>query len=148
MMIRKVMIIAMLLILSIGVASASDNVTDDGLVIDDEEQSAENVNVSGDTFWDIQYAIDVAQVNATINLKGNYTGFDEITIDNDIIIEGNGAILDGDHNSRIISISSGNVILKNMTFINAKTITNGGGNMLFRPPYSHKLQFYKQYGLF
>ena len=125
-MLKRLIIISVLLILCIGTASADENVTDDIISLDNNIEEPESVDARGNTFDDIQKTINDAQINSTINLNGTYTGLKEITIKKDITLEGNGATLDGQHSSRILKIKSGNVVLKNINFINAKTMTNGG----------------------
>ena len=116
---KRILLITILIaLISLTAVSAQDNET---IIIDDNP-----LNVSGTTFDDIQNTIDEAESGSTVNLNGTYTGSKEIEIAKDITIEGNGATLDASHKSRIINISSGNVILKDINFINAQSKTNGG----------------------
>lgn len=85
-------------------------------------------SVSGNTFADIQTAIDSAASGDTIELDGLYKGSGtSITIDkNNLTIIGNGAILDGQEQSRILNITGTGIILKNMNFINGNVADDGG----------------------
>ncbi len=72
--------------------------------------------------------------NDVVELTRNYTYdllFDTITegivIDRDnVIIKGNGYIIDAKGQSRIFKITGSNVVIENITFINAKSDENGG----------------------
>lgn len=114
-----------ILIVSMAAVSASDNVTDDVCQVQDEPviESA----VSGNTFKDIQNAIDKASANDVITLEGTYTGSgSEITINKAITIQSSTkATLDAKSKSRIFKITADNVVLKNLTLINGKS-TEGG----------------------
>ncbi|MDO5831371.1 MAG: hypothetical protein Q4Q14_00905 [Methanobrevibacter sp.] len=116
---KRILLITILIaLISLTAVSAEDNET---IIIGDNP-----LNVSGTAFDDIQNTIDEAEAGSTVNLNGTYTGLKEIEIAKDITIEGNGATLDANHKSKIIHISSGNVILKDINFINAQSKTNGG----------------------
>ena len=122
--IKKVLIAILIFVLTIGISSAHENITDNIHVI---ENSQEIHSISENSFEDVQDIIEKAQNNSTIDLNGTYKGLGyEIKIDKDITIEGNNATLDGNHQSKIFNIVSGNVILKNIHFINGYSITNGG----------------------
>ena len=90
--------------------------------------------VSGDTFVDIQTAIGSASSGDTIELEGLYNGSGTaIIIDkNNLTIIGNGAILDGQGQSRILNITGTGIILKDIKFINGNLTDNGGCNLLVR----------------
>ena len=99
-------LIALILAVCIGTASASENTT---LTSANEEK----------TFTDIQTAIDNASENDTIELEGIYAGQgSEIKIDKAITISSkNGATLDAQFKSNIFNISNVNVCLKNLNLI-------------------------------
>jgi predicted outer membrane repeat protein len=84
--------------------------------------------VSGDTFTDIQTAIDSAASGDTIELDGLYKGSGTaIIIDkNNLTIIGNDAILDAQGQSRILNITGTEITLKNIKFINGNATDNGG----------------------
>lgn len=76
------------------------------------------------TFEDIQTAIDIADENSTVELEGEYISEGSpINISKSITIEGkNNATLNADFKSTIFNITQGNVILKNINFINSLSI--------------------------
>jgi predicted outer membrane repeat protein len=123
---------ALILIFTIGIASANDNLTDDGAlastgsdVVDElgETEDAEMLEsaVSGNTFADIQNAVDKAKDDDVIELSGKYTGSKSpITVSKKITIDGKGATLDGAKKSSIINVKSKKLALKNINFINSK----------------------------
>lgn len=79
-------------------------------------------NVDGGTFTELQDKINAAETGSTINLENNYTHDDSfekehVTIDKNIVINGNGYTIDAGGYA-ILSIDSDNVVLKNITFIN------------------------------
>ena len=80
------------------------------------------ITVQGNTFQDIQDAIDSANEGDTISLSGTYYGSgDAITVDYDhqVSIIGNGkTVLDAKGLSRILTVECSNVIIKNLNFIN------------------------------
>ena len=103
-------LIALILAVCIGTASASENTT---LTSANEEK----------TFTDIQTAIDNASENDTIELEGTYKSQgSEIKIDKAITISSkNGATLDAQFKSNIFNISNVNVCLKNLNLINSNS---------------------------
>lgn len=116
----------------IGQEDISAGIDDSGLNEAILEANLENTtlktSVSGDTFADIQTAIDSAGAGDTIELDGLYKGSGTaITIDkNNLTLIGNDATLDGQGQSRILNITGTGVILKNIKFINGNTTDNGG----------------------
>ncbi len=128
---RKVILISLIFItiLSISAISAADNDTSAPYsTILNNTDKIETIEACGNTFDDIQKTINDAESNSTIILNGSYTGLDsEIKIYKDITLEGiNNATLDGHNSTKILDIEFGNVILKNINFINSNSITNGG----------------------
>lgn len=140
-----------ILFVLIGSVSAADNITtschDTHNEIGQEKISARNDDsslkeilgtshenttlktpVGGDTFADIQTAIDSASEGDTIELEGIYKGSGtSIIIDkNNLTIIGNDAILDGQGQSRILNVTGTGIKLINIKFINGNSNDNGG----------------------
>ena len=111
---------AIIVLLSIGAVSAADNGTDNSL-------SASNQNLlSADpgTFTDLQNEIDGNISSGTMELTRDYVCVDadnlkEIVINGKITINGNNHTLDASHKHGIFNINASDVILNNITFINA-----------------------------
>ena len=84
--------------------------------------------VGGNTFADIQTAIDSAASGDTLELNGLYKGSGTpVIIDkNNLTIVGNDAILDAQGQSRIFNITGTGIILKNIGFINGNATDKGG----------------------
>ena len=103
-------LIALILAVCIGTASASENAT---LASVDEEK----------TFTDIQKQIDAAGENSTIELEGEYTSQGKkITIKKPVTITSkNGATLNAKSKSNIFNIDNVTVCIKNINFINSKS---------------------------
>lgn len=117
-------LIALILAVCIGTASASENTT---LTSVNEEK----------TFTDIQTEIDNTCENDTIELEGTYTSQgNEIEVNNDLTFKGtNNTILDGKKSSRIINTDK-NLVFEDITFQNALSYEYGGaiksaGNLTF-----------------
>ena len=117
-----VMICLILFIFTISSVSATDaNQTDNILTTDIG------------TFFELQDTINNAENGSTVNLDKDYVyngddGGEGINITKDITINGNGHVLDGIHASRIFNIDYANVVLNNITFVNAKSIEGGAIN--------------------
>ena len=151
----KTLLVFLILILSIGMVSASENVSTDldinngneQLGIDQELSS--DVNVLGeneDSFTKLSDdVLDVHDgiVNLTKNYKFNSNDDDYkegISIsglsvdgqDSGLTINGNGHYIDGSNLARIFKVSSGTVTLKNIKFINGNSPKeeNGGAILL------------------
>ena len=107
-------LIALILAVCIGTASASENTT---LTSANEEK----------TFTDIQTEIDNACENDTIELEGTYISQgNAIEVNNDLTFKGtNDTTLDGNWSSRIINTDK-NLIFKDITFQNALSSEYGG----------------------
>ena len=105
-------LIALILAVCIGTASASENVTS---ISADEEK----------TFTNIQTAINNANENDTIELEGNYKSHGkEIQINKSITITSkDGAVLDGNGKSTIFNITNVNVCLMNLNIKNSYSNT-------------------------
>ena len=109
-------------------AGSDDSGLNEQILEANHENTSLKTSVSGDTFADIQTAIDSAGDGDTIELDGLYKGSGTaITIDkNNLTLIGNDATLDGRGQSRILSITGTGVILKNIKFINGNSTDNGG----------------------
>lgn len=101
------LIFALILLLSLGAPSAEGNVTE----------------VDGDTFDDIQWAVVSADENDIIELDGNYVpNTTYINVYKTLTLQGkNSATLDGEKKSNIMNVEADNVVIKDLTFKNAKS---------------------------
>lgn len=107
-------IFSLILLLTLGVASAEGNVTE----------------VDGDTFDDVQWAVVSAEENDIIELDGYYVpNSTYINVYKTLTLQGkNSATLDGEKKSNIMNVEADNVVIKDITFKNA--YTNGGGGAI------------------
>ncbi|ADC46928.1 adhesin-like protein [Methanobrevibacter ruminantium M1] len=94
--------------------------------------------IDGNTFEDIQIAIDDAQDGDTIQLNGTYLGNGSpIIFSKNLTIGGSGeTILDANGLSGIINSSSEKIVLKDLTFVNGSGFTvdlreNNGDNLKY-----------------
>ena len=91
---------------STDIALADEMASGNDLQITQDDALSATHTVAGNTFDDIQNAIDNAREGDTIELSGNYTGNGtEIKIDKSLNIQGN-AILDANKKSSVFCISS------------------------------------------
>ena len=134
MKIRYLLAFSMLvLVLSLPFAFAGENSTDEiGAV---EDAVTVERNVSGNTFADIQEAVNSAGDNDVVMLNGTYTASgDAIELKKNLVFDGGPqrATLDGNGNSSIFKTYSSDytITLKNMDFINAKGFVFSGGGKL------------------
>ena len=126
---KRTMTLAILLVALFAITSvgAADNATEDITGLNDCEiitHDDNQLNLSDGevgSFEELSYLINTSDDGDTIKLEKNYTGSGEIVIDRNIIIDGDGYSLDATSKSRIFSIENYNVVLKNITFINAKS---------------------------
>ena len=137
---KKILILAIFLVtlLAVSAVSASDNVTEDIAITDDTHDDISiDDNLGNDesnmlttdqkTFADLNDVIN-GNDDSDVYLNGTYvfnsTSDDEfikgIMIYRNMTIHGNGAILDGNYASGIFLVTSANVVLKDMVFVNAK----------------------------
>ena len=115
------------------VGDVGDNIdSNDGTDVDENvngmSQNGETVKQKGQTFKDIQNAINQAKENDTIVLEGTYIGSGtEIKVNKTVKIVSlsNKATLNGNNKSRIFNIVSKNVVLSNLNFINGKSKQGG-----------------------
>jgi len=112
---KKIIMLALLLVIVIiwagAVSAAQDNVTDDNIV----------VAIENNSFNDLQILINDS-VSDEINLTNDYTyheGDKPILINKSIIINGNNHTLNALNKSSILNIKAGNVVIKNLNFLNA-----------------------------
>ncbi len=96
----------------------------------------DDVNVTDKSFDEIQFLIDNANENDTIDLNGNYiSSGKQIVINKTLTINGNNATLDGNYSSRIFEVNQNNCIFNNINFINGAPLfdedVGNGGAILF-----------------
>jgi len=122
----KIILMAIVLaILLIVPVSAEDANSTDVALTDDFQVTPETLStthtVSGNTFGDIQNAIDNAREGDTIELSGDYIGNgSEIRIDKALNIHGKGkTTLDADKKSSIFSVFSKNTNIANLFILNS-----------------------------
>ena len=120
---KNMMIISMLvLLLSIGIVSASDNVTDDALPLGDIQDDNPVGVVKGSTFDDVQKAVDQSKKDDVVEIEGTFSAAKKpIVINKDLTIQASskGATLDGKKQSQIFDIRTANVVLKDLFIINS-----------------------------
>ena len=142
---KMVVVCLSILILFFGIfsVSASDNagISNDNLTnmesntYDDIKVSNQNfddgkLNAGNEyTFDDLQSKIDGAYVSGVLNLDAgdfyNNTNSKAITISQTLIINGNGATISG---ATSFTVTGGNVVLKNIKYINSQHIIWNGAN--------------------
>jgi len=114
-----VLLCLILFVCSVSYASASD---------DFNQSISEDIQSDG-TFSELQENINNAN-ESTVNLDKDYVydgefGGEGILIDKAVTINGNGYTINGNHASRLFFIDEGNVVLKNISFINGQTDFDG-----------------------
>ena len=154
---KAILVLLLLIILTMGAASAADtntasdnlaateninlelNENDKVLSIDSTEVISDPGNgsyapgngtvVIGGTFSDLDTLIQNA--GSELNLSENYTYINgdptSITIDKQITINGNGITIDANNNASVFKIVSDYVKINNITFINCRNETGCGG---------------------
>ena len=144
------MMLAILLVslLAISAVNAADNATSDVVSVEEttvdvvKETTDEVVSVENDnqvisanesdwgTFDDLVKEINAVEEGGILNLTKDYkyvNGSNEgIQINKPITIDGQGHTIDGNYLSRIFNITSDNVILKNIRFLNGRIEGDGG----------------------
>ena len=141
----KLLLVCLILILSVGMVSATESVSADTDVHDGNEylNTVNEVDIISEgtgTFTDLNELIEEAKLNeqTTINLTRDYkfgptdnAYINGIQIDG-VTINGNGHTIDGNLQARIFTQFSGHVVLNNITFINgyAQGKSNGGAYLL------------------
>jgi len=112
-----VIISIFIIILSIGIVSASKNITENNSTLNNPQ----TVHINGNSFNDIQKSIDNTKKDDIIELEGYFSSSRKpIIIKNDLTIQGSSknTTLDGKKLSSIFQIKS-NVILKNLIIKNS-----------------------------
>ena len=120
-----------MLVLSINVASAGDNTTKEVISLSEENTLGDPATIG--TFDELQKYIDKSTTGQiSLNRSYDYDSTDSayitgINITKAIEIEGNGYTIDGNHTARIFNVTAGDVVLKNINFVNANATLNSGG---------------------
>ena len=99
----------------------------------DANQTENVLSADAGTFSQLQDTINNAENGSTVNLDKNYVynGGENIKIDKDITINGNGHMIDGNHATRIFNIEYAEVVLKNIVFANALSSDDGGAILTY-----------------
>ena len=138
---KKIILLTIILVtlFAVSTASAAENVTNDVIGV---EETTDDISVQNNdsiisqennvcTFDDLSSKISATPEGGLLNLTKNYTyvngSTDGIIISKTITINGQGHTIDGNKISRIFNISSNNVTLKNINFLNSKTKNDNGG---------------------
>jgi uncharacterized repeat protein (TIGR01451 family) len=138
------LVFLILIIMSVGMVSAVENVSMDSDVNNDENlainQGYRDVEIIGEdgataSFTDLQLDLRNNIHDGVVDLSRNYKYDpnkdssnlkDGISI-SDLTINGNGHTIDGNHLARIFDVQGGSVILNNVKFINGQTPDEGDG---------------------
>ena len=136
--IKKYFIIIALLgiIFSAAAVSAADASNDTAVIGQTDQIASDNCLSTGETGNFTELNVEIGKIhsggNLTLEKDYVYTHNDsdfkwgiKITEDN-IVIDGDGHTIDGAGQARIFNITSSNVTLKNINFINGFSIENGG----------------------
>ena len=125
------MISLILTILSIGAVSASDAIYEDGVIDADNGTlgigeknvySTDDVGSFTDLMNDIRNSGDVFEVERDYIFDDETDEEDSVVISkNNFVINGNGYTIDGNNQSGIFTIKGTNVIINNLTFVNANS---------------------------
>ena len=133
----KFLMLVLLLVLTIGAVSASDdNMTSDDLAISNDLQIESSIDSDNEilgsntigTFKELTNQIKNTKENNTLKLTKDYKNTDVkegIVISKSITIDGNGYTIDGNKKTRIFTVKAPNVVLKNIVFKNG--FSNNGG---------------------
>ncbi len=78
---------------------------------------------SGNDFNDIQALIDNSNENDIITISGKYSGNSPIIVNKTLTLKGDDAVLDGGFITQILEVSSPNVVLSNIRFVNSYGIS-------------------------
>lgn len=129
--------------MSVGMVSASENVSMDCDVNNDENLAINQVSTEVDiisdsgssaTFKDLQTDIQNAQ-NGVVTLSRNYKFDSSVDSENlkngisisDLTINGDGHTIDGSNLARIFNVQGGSVVLNNIKFVNGHTPEESDG---------------------
>ena len=122
------------LIMSISAANAHDNITNDTGVYDNQNHLTLENSVEICDFTDLNDEIGKITTGGNLTLQkdykynsndSDYKDGIQITKDN-IVIDGAGHTIDGAGQARIFNITSNNITLKNINFINGYSNGTGG----------------------
>ena len=104
-------------------------VEDNNDIVTYDDQRITLGNSSVGSFTDLENEINNADEGGVLNLSKNYQyvsgSTDGVTISKSITINGNGYVLDAKGQARIFNITSNNVILNNITFVNGGCVNYG-----------------------
>ncbi|MCC7554172.1 MAG: hypothetical protein KO202_06790 [Methanobacteriaceae archaeon] len=152
---KKIIIFIFLLtLISINSISATENLDDTEIDINHFNNENNIIDVNGDTFTDLDNAIQNSESGKTVNINKDITitNTEKITYKEGILvnkdnitIEGNGNKIDGDYSVRFFKIIGNNVIVKNLNFINGKSVSagaiqnNGNNNCLINNTFENNI---------
>ena len=133
---KILMLMLFIALMAISAVSASDNITDDGLSLDNatSEVVISNDDSSDGSFDDLSQIIQDTN-QKTLKLNQSYKNTEnssQITINKSITIDGQGHTIDANHASRVFYINASDVVLKNINFINGRSDYHGGA-LYFEP---------------
>ena len=130
MKIMKIMIVMLILIMSVGVVCAADDISDE-IISDDGQDTLEitqyDIYTTGESSFS-NLADEIENAGTSLDLTKEYT-FNNATDNNtgiliskdNFVLNGNGHILDGNNQSRIFNITANNVTLNDLVLINANS---------------------------
>ena len=122
---RLFIILAILIILSIGAVNAADNSTDGALNATDQESLGDSPDPGSFTELNNYITQEISQGHTTISLNKSYefvAGDDAAGISisaQGLTIEGNGKTIDAKNLARIFTLSSSGITLNNINFTHA-----------------------------
>ena len=140
---KIILLLICAIFLTLGAVSAADNVTDNAVSVDhstdndiaDVEENDILNTFNDDTLGDfgsyeeLKEKIDNATEKDTVYLENDYyfdSYYDQITVDKELTIDGQGYEIDANDHSRLFYINGNNVVLKNIVFKNFNNNGNGG----------------------
>ena len=135
MKVLKIMIVMLVLIISVGGVCAADDISDE-IISDDGQDTLEiaqdNVYTTGESSFS-NLTDEIENAGTTLDLTKDYTFNNEtdnntgilISKDN-FVLNGNGHTIDGNNQSRLLSISGNNITLNDLILINGNYGMCGG----------------------
>ena len=134
MKVLKIMIVMLVLILSAGVVSAADNVSDESISYDGQdtlEVTQDDIYTDGESSF-TNLIDEIKNAGNVLNLTKDYSFNNEtdkktgiLIVKDNFTLNGNGHTIDGNKESRIFNITGNNVILNNLILINANADKGG-----------------------
>ena len=137
------LVFLILIIMSVGMVSAAENVSMDSDVNNDENlaitHESTDVEIIGDgetgSFTDLQADLINNQHDGVVDLARNYkydSSKDSSSLKDGIsitglTINGNGCTIDGSHLARMFDVQGGSVVLNNIRFVDGQTSKEGDG---------------------